>query len=294
MLLTLMSWGVWAILPRQIEQIAPGTSPAHSQAMSTVGLLPIIAALWAMRERAKGGNPRRGIMLAFGSGVVSCLGNIACYAALGDAKAATVVPLTALYPVVTILLAAPLLKERITPLQFGGLALSLIATYLFNPPGEERGVSVWMLLALAALVLWGVAALMQKASTYYLSGTASAFWFLLAFVPIGILIVLYDPLPGGITGQTWGLAAALGFTLGFGNLTVMLAYSSGGKATVIAPLSGLYSVVSIPLAILVLGETLARRESAGIALALVAVVLLSCAPEAKAADGASLTGGSSA
>ena len=41
------------------------------------------------------------------------MGNVACYEALNHAKAATVIPLTALYPVVTVLLAVPVLKERI-------------------------------------------------------------------------------------------------------------------------------------------------------------------------------------
>jgi drug/metabolite transporter (DMT)-like permease len=141
-----------------------------------------------------------------------------------------------------------------------------------------------MLLALAAMASWGVAALMQKASTLYLSGEASAMWFLLAFVPVGLVIVLRSPLPSRIAPETWALAAALGFTLGLGNLTVLLAYSHGGKAAVIAPLSGLYPAVSLPIAIFAFGERLEARETAGIALALVAVVLLSYAPGPKSAE----------
>jgi bacterial/archaeal transporter family protein len=286
MLLTLLSWGIWAVLSRLI---GPEVSPAQSQAMSTLGLAPIILALWGMKDRATTGARRRGVAMAFGSGVVSALGNIAYYAALGDAKAATIVPLTALFPVVTILLAVPLLKERITRLQCGGMALSLVAIYLFNVPSEQRGASAWMLAALLAVILWGVASLMQKASTFHMSGTASAFWFLAAFVPIAAAIFFREPLPSGVTIQTWGLETALGFTLGFGNLTILLAYATGGKAAVIAPLSGLYPVVSIPIAIFAFGERLAAREFLGIALAIVAVVMLSCAPEPEAA-GASLEG----
>jgi len=288
-LATLFSWGMWAVLSRLID---PTITPAHSQAMSTLGMLPIIAALWAMNEPAAGANRRRGVVLAFGSGVVSCLGNIAYYAALADAKAATMAPLTALYPVVTIVLAVPLLKERIARLQWCGMALSLAAIYLFNVPGEQRGVSAGLLAALLAIVLWGAAALMQKAATFHLSGAASALWFLLAFVPIGALILLKDPLPSGITRDTWALATALGFTLGFGNLTVLLAYAGGGKAAVIAPLSGLYPVISIPMAIVALGERIVLREAAGIALALAAVVMLSRAPEPEASRGATPPGDS--
>jgi drug/metabolite transporter (DMT)-like permease len=246
-------------------------------------LAPIIAALWFMKDEGAPSNRRRGVALAFGSGVVSALANIAYYAALSDAKAATVVPLTALFPAVTIVLAVPLLKERITPLQWGGLGLSLAAIFLFNAPEAQRGVSPWMLAALAAIVLWGITALMQKASTFHISGRESAVWFLIAFVPLAALIVLYEPLPSGLSWKTWALEIALGFALGFGNLTILLAYATGGKAAVLAPLSGLYPLVSIPIAIVALDESIGRRETWGIVLALVAVVMLSFAPEPDAA-----------
>lgn len=281
MLVTLVSWGLWAVLSRMIGD---AVDPAHSQAISTLGLAPIIVALWKMQEPAAGGNRRRGIWLAFGSGIVSALGNIAYYAALKDAKAATIVPLTALYPIVTILLAVPLLKERVLSWQWVGMGLSLVAIYLFNVPDQERQVSAWLLVALAPIALWGVTLLMQKMATAHISGADSALWFLIAFVPIAVLIVLWKPLPVGIPPRIWALEAALGFTLAFGNLTILLAFSSGGKASVVAPLSGLYPLVSIPIAIVALGERLTVREAAGVALALVAVVLLSHQPEPTSAS----------
>ena len=49
----------------------------------------------------------------------------------------------------------------------------------------------------------------------------------------------------------------------------------GGKASIVAPLSGLYPVVSIPIAVLLLGDQLSNRQTLAIALALAAVVMLS-------------------
>ena len=46
----------------------------------------------------------------------------------------------------------------------------------------------------------------------------------------------------------------------------------------LAPLSGLYPIVSLPIAILVLHESLGGWEKLGIALALAAVVMLSYTP----------------
>jgi transporter family protein len=288
-LLTLASWGLWAILSKLI---GGAVSDAQLQVISTLGVLPILAALWAMPEAGAGGNRRRGVLLAIAAGIISCVGNIAYYAALGEAKAATVIPLTALYPVVTVILAVPLLKERVNPWQWLGIVISLSAIYLFNVPtesGVEQGLtSRSMLLPLTAVVLWGVTALMQKAATNDVSARASAIWFLAAFIPVAVLIQLYDPIPRGVSARTWWLSAAMGFTLAFGNLTILLAFASGGKASIIAPLAGLYPVVSIPIALLTLGERIGWRESCGIVLALVAVVLLSAQSEAVPAAGATI------
>src|SRR5262249_46857633 len=67
---------------------------------------------------------------------------------------------------------------------------------------------------------------------------------------------------------TWMLALAVGLLFGLGNLTFIFAYGTGGKASVVTPLAGLYSIVTIPLAVLVLGGHFTRREGVGILLAL--------------------------
>jgi drug/metabolite transporter (DMT)-like permease len=275
-LLTLLSWGIWAVL---FSRIGDRLSEAHSQVISTLGILPILAVLALTKDRTPEPNRRLGIPLAIGAGIFSCLGNIACYQALSHAKAAIVVPLTAMSPVVTILLAIPLLRERVHAIQWLGIIVSLVAILLFNvqPDTAELSgaASPWLLLALAAVVFWGITGLMQKMSTNYVSARTSGIWFLAAFIPFAAAILIGNPLPPDISTRTWILAIVLGFTLALGNLTILLAFASGGKASIISPLAGLYSVVSIPIAILIFGERITGREALGIALALTAVVLLS-------------------
>jgi drug/metabolite transporter (DMT)-like permease len=273
MLVTLLSWGLWAILLHEKLATQP-VSAAQSQAMSTLGILPILIAVGLIKDESPPRNYRRGVVLAFGSGVISGLGNIGYYAALANSQASTVVPLAALYPAVTILLAIPLLRERVAGLQWLGVAASLVAIYLFLKPAEHHQITGGAALTLIPIVLWGVTLLLQKMSTEDISARSSALWFLAAFVPLGLAIVAYDPVPAGLSARTWALQLAAGFTLALGNLTILLACASGGKASVVAPLSGLYPIVSIPIAIVFLGEAVATRQAAGIALALVAVVLL--------------------
>ena len=275
-LLTLLSWGLWAVLSKLV---GGELSEIHLQAISTVGLVPILASLWVAKDSSSSGDYRSGILLALGAGVFSSMGNIAYYEAMSQGKAATIVPFTALSPVVTIMLAIPLLKERFNRIQFAGICLSLVAILLFNvqPESDESSgpASRWLLMALVAVVLWGITGLMQKMSTNHISARSSAIWFLGAFFPVAGGILLYDQLPSDISTQTWAIAAALGFTLALGNLTILLAFSSGGKASIITPLAGLYPVVSIPIAILAFDERLGTRETVAIALALAAVVMLS-------------------
>jgi len=180
---------------------------------------------------------------------------------------------------VTVLLAVPLLGERLNWIQVGGIALSLCAMYLFNAPSSDSDaeplVSRWLLIALIPIGLWGLTGLLQKMSTKHISGHTAALCFLIAFVPMAGLILLKEPLPETISSETWLKTAALGFTLALGNYTVLLAFASGGKASIVAPLSGLYPLVSIPIAVLWLDERVGGREWLAIALALVAVATLS-------------------
>ena len=269
---TLLVWGIWAILAKRIGD---ALSPSQSQMLSTLGLLPILAALACNKETQGPVSRRRGIVLAFASGVVSCIGNIPYYTALGSgAKAATVVPLTSLYPLVTVLLAAALLKERLNWIQSAGVILSLAAIYLFNVPDEQGYVSQWILLALVSILLWGAAALLQKMATNDISGSAAALWFLVAFAVIGGGMLVYEPLPAEVSAEVWLLVIGLGFMLALGNFTILLAFASGGKASIITPMTGLYPLVSIPIAILALGETMNWRESMGVAFAVAGVVTL--------------------
>jgi transporter family protein len=281
-LLTVATWGVWSFLNTLLADAI--TSPALGQAVTTIGILPVLLLLNAMKDSPVSGNRRLGIWLALGSGIVSCLGNIANFDVLSrGAQAAAVIPVTALYPVVTVLLAVPVLKERVSLLQWLGIAASIVSIYFFNVPEDEALVSSWLVFAVGPIVLWGVCGVMQKMATNHVSARLSAIWFLLSFLPVAVAILAYDPLPSGISVKTWVIATAIGFTLALGNFTILLAFESGGKASIIAPLCGLYPLVGIPIAILVRGDEVNGRHWFAILCALAAIVLLSYPSQPKAA-----------
>ena len=186
-----------------------------------------------------------------------------------------IVTLTALYPVITILLAAPLLKEKLNRVQLIGIALALVAIYLFNVQQDRGFFSRDLFIVLVPILFWGVAGLLQKISTNHISGELSALCFLAASVPATVVLLVREPLSANPTSRLWILVALLGLSFALGNWAILDAFASGGKASIITPISGLYSMVSIPIAILFLGERIGRRESIGIVVALVAVVAIS-------------------
>lgn len=270
--LAVLCWGLWAVISKLIGE---SVTAAQSQALSTLGLIPVMLALARSKKLTATGNRRRGALNGFLAGALTCAGNVAYYHALGaGAKASTVVPLTAMYPLVTVALAVLLLRERLNAIQVGGIGLSLGAIYLFNVPGVEGVINPWLLFALLPIGLWGVSGLLQKVSTNDVSGELSALWFLAAFVPVGAGLLLFQPLTAPPAARTWLLVAGLGFCFSLGNYALLLAFAQDGKASVIAPLAGLYPLVSVPVAIAFLGEKIGPRETAGIVIALASVAAL--------------------
>jgi transporter family protein len=283
-LAAIVSWGFWAVLSKILGN---DLDSAQIQIYSTAGMVPVIGLLVASKKVRTGQHSKSGAFLAFAAGLLGCFGNVSYYGILsGNAKAATIVPLTALYPLVTIFLALIFLREKLNAVQTAGVALSLGAIYFFNVQHEGGFWSPWLLAALVPVVLWGLAGFAQKLATFRISGELATLYFLfafLAFVPV-VRYVLPHIGPGyltGLTEKTLTLAVLLGFALALGNFACLLAFAHGGKASIITPITALYPIVSIPIAIFGFGERTSLRESVAIILALVAVVAISI--ETKAA-----------
>src|SRR5262245_14607719 len=120
-ILALILWGVWAVVPKAL----PWDDGFKLQALSTLGILPVLMLL-APAAKVRGPREWKGSLLALTAGLLGSGGNIAYYTALASSsQASTIVPLTALYPLVTVVLSLVVLRERPHPYQFGGIALSL-------------------------------------------------------------------------------------------------------------------------------------------------------------------------
>jgi transporter family protein len=130
--LTIGCWGAWGV----VSKLASNDIDANTnQVLFTLGLLPLIAIAVRSPSLSAGvGEVRRaGIGWAFLTGILGGVGNIAFFRALVvGGQASVVVPVTALFPLVTVILALAVLRERLGLLQKIGLALALIAIYLIS------------------------------------------------------------------------------------------------------------------------------------------------------------------
>jgi drug/metabolite transporter (DMT)-like permease len=280
-ILTVVFWGVWGFLPRKLGAM----SAEQSQVISTLGLLPIMVVLGARRSFLSGTRLKRGCLLALAAGLVGSVGNIAFYRLMNAGQsAATVVPFTSLYPMVTVTLAVVLLKEKLNAVQIFGVVLALVSIYFFNVGREERFSAGWLAIALLPILLWGVTGLLQKLCTRDISAELSTLCFLIALTVVSLVLLAAKPMTWRLAAADWAYGIALGLFLGLGNLTLLAAFSVGGKAAIVSPLAGLYSVVTVPLAVGILGEKVRDREWLAIALALFAVIALACETRPTAND----------
>lgn len=121
-------FGFWGYFPKLATQYL---EPRTALLYQNVGTLLSSVVLFAVLKVRFTIHPR-GILFSVLAGIAGTVGTLFMLMALTKGKVSVVVPLTALYPVVTVLLAALTLKEPITIRQGIGLCLSLVAIYLMS------------------------------------------------------------------------------------------------------------------------------------------------------------------
>lgn len=136
----------------------------------------------------------------------------------------------------------------------------------------------WILFAGVALVFWGITGVTQKLATNRISSELSFLWFAYAMIAISLLLLATVPMHWRVTPLVLWLAVAGGTLNGLGALTSFKALESGGKASIVISMISLFPLVTVAIAVTVLHEKLTPTQGIGVALAIVAAVLLSLEP----------------
>jgi bacterial/archaeal transporter family protein len=135
-------------------------------------------------------------------------------------------------------------------------------------------VPPWFWYAMIVLVCWGIVGVLQKLSTNYISAESSLIWLVVGFL---VLQPLLYPGRAVVRYSTHNLVWALlsGLFNALGAWALFAAMKSGGKASIVSPLTALYPLVVVLVAPLVLRESVTILQGVGVFCALVAVVCLS-------------------
>jgi drug/metabolite transporter (DMT)-like permease len=281
-LLTMAAIAFWGFYGVAFKLAADRIPPLAGQVISSLGLLIPVLFLFGsvLRERSNS----RGLWIGFGSGLFGAAGNLALFAALNEGgKAAIVFPLTALYPLITVIIALIFMRETARRIQFLGIAFAIAAVILLSAePGSSFAqvrilldFAPWLLYAGVALCMFGLAGILQKLATNHVSAETAFAMFAAGFIPVSVLICALKPWPANLPTAPGVWAMAGGLFNGLGVLVTLAAYRKGGKAAVVTPLAALYPVVTVLMAVAFLDEKLDAVQMAGIACAIVGGLLLS-------------------
>lgn len=267
-------WGLWGLQSKLVSSEGPWhIGPYANHVLSTAGLFCVLPALFLSWGAAPRRGRLRGGAAAIVSGIVGSVGNILVYRALDLGGLASVVfPLSGLYPIVTIVLAVTLLRERLSLPQILGLPISICAIYLLSlePTSSAGQVSsamlreTWLALACGSLVLWGLSGTLQKVATGFLSPQRTFALFALGYLVTASYLLAVESL--ALRSLEWSVLAlgiAGGLLNGLGVLALLAALARGGKASVVVPLTALYPVVTMGLAMALLGESPGMLQKLG-------------------------------
>jgi transporter family protein len=137
-LLAAVLWGIVGLLQKMASNRLDAGSLLVWVTAGYVAFLPYF--FWTT---GLGGLRPRDLLLGILAGSVNGLGTWFLFASLGQgAKACVAIPLTALYPLFTVMLAYIFLNERLTPAEWIGIALALLGaamlSYENGQPGGEK------------------------------------------------------------------------------------------------------------------------------------------------------------
>lgn len=250
-----------------------GGIASHQLDARRVALLAKVISLVLMPFAAlvvSGAPTGAGLPAGLAVGVVSPIALSAFYAAMARGPMSVVSPLTAVFVAVVPLLTAIVGGERPSALVWLGVVVAFPAVVLMSLSGAttSRPAGRTLLLALVAGGGFG--------TIFALLGTVpddAGLWPVAAsnIVAVPVLLLMTRDVP---VGRAPKAAVGAGVLDAAGNGTFILAAQSG-SLVLTAMLGSLYPGASIVLARVVLAERPLRNQLIGMALALVAVVLLS-------------------
>lgn len=275
-LITTVFWGVWGALIEIPEKAGfPATLGYIVWALSMI--IPATIAL--KRLNWKLDKDKKSVQFGLMIGISGSAGQLILFQALRTGPAYLVFPFVSLSPLVTILLSLWVLKEKASLKSWIGIVIALIAIPLlsYQVPGTgQRFGSLWILLALAVFLLWGIQAYFFKVANNHMKAESIFFYMMisgLAFIPGALFMTNFDQkINWGFKGPY--LAFGIQILNSIGALFIVYAFRYG-KAIIVSPLTNAGApVITIILSLLIYGVIPHNVTLTGMLLAITAILLL--------------------
>lgn len=279
-LTTVALWGVWGALAGLSAQRGfPDTLVYCVWALTMVP--PALFILW--RAQWQLDRSPRAIAYGMAIGLLGAGGQMLLFKALTIGPAYFIFPIISLSPVITIALSFALLRERTGWMGALGIVLALLALPLLDLSFGGAGTQGlgWFALALLIMAAWGVQAYFMKLANHTVSAESIFFYMMLGallLAPVAwVMTDFSQPINTGLDGP-W-MTAAIQILNAVGALTLVYAFRHG-KAIVVAPLTNAGApLVTAVLSLIFASVVPGPLKMVGLALALVASLLLVLEPE---------------
>lgn len=255
-LVTMVTWGIWGAFSDQTT--LPKTLVYVMWALSMIpcALVALVNIGFKLDVRSKPA------LLSMGVGLLGAGGQLVLFLALDYAPAYLVMPMISVAPIVTVLLSATFLKEKVSKLGIIGIALAFVALVCFALPDSKDGAVsswIWIIYASMVFIFWGVQAFVMKLANNSTPDAESVFVYMaisaVLLIPVALLMGKDDP---SLASFGWGEPTKVFFVQilnAIGAFTLVYA-NRYGKAMVIAPLADACAPVIMCVISLILYATL--------------------------------------
>ena len=278
---TVGAWGLWgALINSTAEAGFPETLGYCVWALTMIppALIALHLVGWKLECNLSA------ILYGCAAGFLGAGGQLILFKTLRTAPAHLVFPFIALSPVVTIVMALIISRERARLKGWLGIIMALIAgVFLSYSEGNSGGIGLWVFLALLVFLAWGIQGFVISYANRTMRAESIFFYMMLT-------ALLLSPFAIWITDFTqeinWGfrgpyLAAAIQVLNSIGALFLVYAYRYG-KAIIISPLINAGAPVVTIIISLAMYWTLPHPiHSIGIVIAIIAAVLMALEEESK-------------
>src|SRR6476620_5944720 len=139
---------------------------------------------------------------------------------------------------------------------------------------EKARLPIWLRYALLCIFWWGMCVVLSKVGSASANPQQMQILFTLGMLPvaIGMLLHMRGKLDRDRLGISYGLLS--GIATGLGTLGYFAALRQQ-DASVVTPLTGVFPILTVALAFVVLRERLNKVQMGGMLLALASIVILS-------------------